>query len=76
MRMEPLLKQLDAANNRIKDYTLSVKEYRNAMRMMPAQMTDVVTQLAGGQNPLLIAIQQGGQMRDSFGGRDPQGRVS
>lgn len=68
MRMEPLLKQLDAANNRIKDNTLSVKEYRNAMRMMPAQMTDVVTQLAGGQNPLLIAIQQGGQMRDSFGG--------
>lgn len=68
MRIEPLLKQLDAANNRIKDNTLSVKKYRNAMRMVPAQMTDVVTQLAGGQNPLLIAIQQGGQMRDSFGG--------
>nr|WP_244773716.1 phage tail length tape measure family protein [Alysiella crassa]UOP08215.1 phage tail length tape measure family protein [Alysiella crassa] len=35
---------------------------------MPAQMTDIVTQLAGGQSPFLIAIQQGGQMRDSFGG--------
>lgn len=39
-----------------------------AMRMVPAQMTDIVTQLAGGQNPFLIMIQQGGQMKDSFGG--------
>ncbi|WP_078000587.1 phage tail tape measure protein, partial [Edwardsiella tarda] len=35
---------------------------------LPAQMTDVVTQLAGGQNPLLILLQQGGQVKDSFGG--------
>ena len=68
MRMEPLLKQLDAANNKLKSNTVSLGQYQNAMRMMPAQMTDVVTQLAGGQNPLLIALQQGGQMRDSFGG--------
>ena len=68
MRMEPLLKQLDAANSKLKINTVSLGQYQNAMRMMPAQMTDVVTQLAGGQNPLLIAIQQGGQMRDSFGG--------
>ncbi|MFC3873321.1 phage tail length tape measure family protein [Neisseria musculi] len=48
--------------------TLSQRQYNNAMRMVPAQMTDIVTQLAGGQNPLLIALQQGGQLRDSFGG--------
>lgn len=39
-----------------------------AMRQLPAQFTDIATQLAGGQNPLLILIQQGGQIRDSFGG--------
>lgn len=65
---EPLLRKLDEANAKLKTNTISAGQYRNAMRMMPAQMTDVVTQLAGGQNPLLIAIQQGGQMRDSFGG--------
>ena len=67
-QFEPLLKQLDAANARIKQSTISVGQYNNAMRMVPMQLTDVVTQLAGGQSPFLIAIQQGGQMRDSFGG--------
>lgn len=35
------------------------------------QLTDIGTQLASGQNPLLIAIQQGGQLRDIFGGIRP-----
>lgn len=39
-----------------------------AMRSLPAQFTDVATQLAGGQNPLLILLQQGGQIKDQFGG--------
>ncbi|MCW2473425.1 phage tail length tape measure family protein [Candidatus Symbiopectobacterium sp. NZEC151] len=47
---------------------ISVGQYRAAMQMLPAQMTDIVTQLAGGQNPFLILIQQGGQIKDSFGG--------
>ncbi|MFJ5503816.1 phage tail tape measure protein [Pectobacterium carotovorum] len=50
---------------------ISVGQYNAAMRMLPAQMTDVVTQLAGQQNPLLILIQQGGQIKDSFGGIIP-----
>lgn len=48
--------------------TISTGQYRNALNMLPAQMTDIVTQLAGGQNPFLIMIQQGGQIKDSFGG--------
>lgn len=47
---------------------LSAKQYAQALRQVPAQITDIVTQLAGGQNPFLIAIQQGGQLRDVFGG--------
>ncbi|EEC5246901.1 hypothetical protein WO48_14580 [Salmonella enterica subsp. enterica] len=47
---------------------ISVGQYTAAMRMLPAQMTDVATQLAGGQSPWLILLQQGGQVKDSFGG--------
>ncbi|EEC7192985.1 phage tail tape measure protein [Escherichia coli] len=41
------------------------------MRTLPAQFTDIATQLAGGQNPWLILLQQGGQVKDSFGGMIP-----
>ncbi|HAI9527845.1 TPA: phage tail tape measure protein [Escherichia coli] len=50
---------------------ISVGQYKAAMRMLPAQFTDVATQLAGGQNPWLILLQQGGQVKDSFGGMIP-----
>jgi phage-related minor tail protein len=66
-RFDPLLQKLDALNNKVKANTISIGQYQNALRMAPAQFTDIVTQLAGGQSPFLIAIQQGGQLRDSFG---------
>ena len=47
---------------------ISVGEYKNAMRMLPAQITDVVTSLASGMPVWLVAVQQGGQIKDSFGG--------
>lgn len=47
---------------------LSAGEYKNAMRMLPAQITDVVTSLASGMPVWLVAVQQGGQIKDSFGG--------
>lgn len=50
---------------------ISIGQYNNAMRMLPAQLTDVATQLAGGQSPWLILLQQGGQVKDSFGGLIP-----
>lgn len=50
---------------------ISVGQYTQALRFLPAQMSDVVTQLAGGQNPLLILLEQGGQIKDSFGGLSP-----
>ena len=45
----------------------SSKQVAAAMRMVPAQLTDIATQLAGGQSPFLIMLQQGGQLRDAFG---------
>lgn len=35
------------------------------------QLTDIGVGLASGQNPLMVAIQQGGQLRDIFGGIRP-----
>ncbi|ADO48131.1 phage tail tape measure protein [[Enterobacter] lignolyticus] len=54
---------------------ISIGQYNAAMRMLPAQFTDIATQLAGGQSPWLILLQQGGQVKDSFGGIIPTFRA-
>lgn len=46
----------------------SARQTAAAFRQLPAQFTDIATQLAGGGNPLLVLLQQGGQIKDSFGG--------
>jgi len=48
--------------------SLSASQYQQAMRMLPMQLTDVVTSLSSGMPVWMVAIQQGGQIRDSFGG--------
>lgn len=47
---------------------LTAGELRAAQRQLPAQITDIVTSLISGQPAYLVAIQQGGQLKDSFGG--------
>lgn len=47
---------------------ISAGQYQAAMRQLPAQITDVVTSLASGMPIWLVAVQQGGQIKDSFGG--------
>jgi lambda family phage tail tape measure protein len=47
---------------------ISAGQYKMAMHQLPAQITDVVTSLASGMPVWLVAIQQGGQIKDSFGG--------
>lgn len=46
---------------------MSAKQIRQAMRTLPAQFTDIAVSLAGGQSPLMVLLQQGGQIRDQFG---------
>ncbi|QYY30304.1 phage tail length tape measure family protein [Cupriavidus pinatubonensis] len=69
---EPMIRKLDAAQKGLQQSTkqvgTSVGQTTQAMRMLPAQLSDVATQLAGGQNPLLVLMQQGLQTRDMFGG--------
>lgn len=46
---------------------VSAKQTAAALRGVPAQFTDIITSLQGGQAPLTVLLQQGGQLRDMFG---------
>lgn len=47
---------------------VSAKQTAAAMRMLPAQFSDIFVSLQGGQAPLTVFLQQGAQIKDSFGG--------
>lgn len=64
----PFIAQLKAQQTGLKQGEMSTRAYTAALRQVPAQFTDIATQLAGGQNPMLILLQQGGQLKDMFGG--------
>lgn len=68
---KPLIEQLAKAQGQLHGTGVSAAQTAAALRMVPAQMTDIATQLAGGQSPFLILLQQGGQLKDSFGGIGP-----
>lgn len=46
----------------------SARQTAAALRGVPAQFTDIITSLQGGQAPLTVFLQQGGQLKDLFGG--------
>ncbi|MBZ7398006.1 phage tail protein [Klebsiella grimontii] len=50
---------------------MSARQTAFAMRMIPAQMTDIVVGLSTGQSPFMVLMQQGGQLKDIFGGIGP-----
>lgn len=50
---------------------LSAKQLNAATRGLPAQFTDIATALGSGQRPLQVLLQQGGQIKDMFGGIGP-----
>jgi lambda family phage tail tape measure protein len=54
---------------------VSAAQTAAALRGVPAQFTDIVTSLQGGQNPLTVLLQQGGQLKDMFGGVGPAARA-
>lgn len=47
---------------------VSAAQTAAALRGVPAQFTDIVTSIASGQAPLTVFLQQGGQLKDMFGG--------
>jgi lambda family phage tail tape measure protein len=54
---------------------LSQKALAAANRGIPAQFTDIATSIASGQRPLSVLLQQGGQLKDMFGGIGPAARA-
>ena len=74
-QLEKIRQQQDAVRNSMVnsakslDYVgLSAKQATQALRQVPAQFTDIAVSLQGGQNPLTVLLQQGGQLKDVFGG--------
>ncbi|MEN9923915.1 MAG: hypothetical protein RL268_41 [Pseudomonadota bacterium] len=66
---------LQSTGRSLDDFGRSSAQTAASMRMIPAQMTDVVTSLASGQQPLTVLLQQGGQLKDMFGGIGPAARA-
>lgn len=64
----PFIARLKAQEKQMKLTGISAGQYKQAMAQLPMQITDVVTSLASGMPVWLVAIQQGGQIKDSFGG--------
>ncbi len=56
-------------------YGMTAKQYTAAMRGVPAQITDIAVSLQGGQRPLTVLLQQGGQLKDMFGGVVPAAKA-
>lgn len=50
---------------------LSAKQLKASLQGVPAQFTDIFVSLQGGQAPLTVFLQQGGQLKDMFGGAGP-----
>ncbi|WP_329813113.1 phage tail tape measure protein [Stenotrophomonas sp. SMYL36] len=57
--------------NNITELGVSAGQTAQAMRQLPAQFTDVFTSLQGGMPFFTVLVQQGGQIKDSFGGVEP-----
>ncbi|KEH08289.1 hypothetical protein GY14_20885 [Delftia tsuruhatensis] len=77
--MEPILAQLraveaaqaaaaGAATKGLSTMGVSAAQTAAALRQVPAQFTDIVVSLQAGQAPLTVLLQQGGQLKDMFGG--------
>ncbi len=71
-------KKIDETRNRLTGFRddlgktgQSAAQTAFAMRMIPAQMTDIIVGLSTGQSPFMVLMQQGGQLKDMFGGIGP-----
>ncbi|MBE5528026.1 phage tail tape measure protein [Laribacter hongkongensis] len=73
--LKPYLDQLDKVSASHVSTGLSAKEMSFALRGVPAQFTDIAVSLASGQQPLTVLLQQGGQLKDMFGGIGPAAKA-
>ncbi len=80
--LDDLMRRLRATESAAKStgaqfnqYGLTAKMELAALRQVPAQLTDIIVSLQGGQRPLTVLLQQGGQLKDVFGGVVPAAKA-
>ena len=80
--LRPYLDQLRAAEQAsraaaagVGQIGVSAAQTAAALRGVPAQFTDIVSSIASGQQPLTVFLQQGGQLKDMFGGAGAAARA-
>ena len=71
----PIAAPLDATALAMQRTSTSAKQLQFATRQLPMQFTDIVVALQAGQNPMQVLLQQGGQLKDTFGGVGPAARA-
>ncbi len=64
----PMIAKLREAESGVGKVGMSAAAMNAALRNVPAQFTDIVVSLQAGQAPLTVLLQQGGQLKDMFGG--------
>lgn len=88
-KLQPILEKLDSVAKLSRDadhalekggkqlnaYGISARQTAQALRGVPAQLTDIVVGLQNGQAPITVLLQQGGQLKDMFGGVVPAARA-
>lgn len=73
-RLQQMTQELNKSSKSFDKAGISSKQMQAAMRGLPAQFTDIIVSLQGGQNPMTVLLQQGGQIKDMFGGIGPAAR--
>jgi phage-related minor tail protein len=71
----PVADNLRKVDANLQQVGISAKQTAAALRGVPAQFTDIFTSLSFGQAPMQVLIQQGGQLKDMFGGVGPAARA-
>src|SRR5690606_7532552 len=74
-RIQQMRDQVGKASVDFNKNGLSSKQLQSSLRGLPAQFTDIAVSLQAGQNPLTVFLQQGGQLKDMFGGIGPAARA-
>lgn len=74
-RLEQTRTGLSAFDDNLNRTGNTAKQTAAALRGVPAQFTDIVVSLQAGQAPLTVLLQQGGQLKDMFGGIGPAARA-
>lgn len=74
-KLEQTRRGLQGLGKEMKASGMSASQLAFATRQIPAQFTDIFVSLASGQNPMTVFIQQGGQLKDMFGGVGPAAKA-